>query len=77
MAFFINYIYFPRAHVRSYALSGITIRTRALSLYPNWSLLEIIFQSRVILCIFFGPELDFIVDLPIPCVLNVIAYNQP
>ena len=39
------------APVSSHAFPGVPVHYRALSMHPNWPLLDIICQSRAILCV--------------------------
>ena len=57
--------------VRPCEFPGVPVRFRALSLHPNQPLLDIISQLRVILCIRYGLESAFVVDLSSPYILNV------
>ena len=70
MAFVGDYTSLLCAPLRSYALLGVPVCSHVFSMHPNWSLLDII-------CICYGLELAFVVDFPIPCVLNFITLNQP
>ena len=69
------YMFFSCAPMRSYAFLGIPMSSHEFSMHLNWPLLDIFRQSRVILWVFCGLESGFVVDLPIPCVRNVIASN--
>ena len=59
------------------ALPCAPVHLRAFFMHPNWPLLDIIHQSRGILCVHYGLKWVFVVDLPIPCVLNFKASNPP
>ena len=77
MAFVGHYTFFPSAHVRSCAFPGFPVHFRELYMNQNRPLLEIISQYRTILCITYGLGSYFVVDSPLPSVLNDIASNQP
>ena len=61
---------FPCAPVISCEFTGVPVCSHVFSMHPNWRLLDII-------CLRYGLESAFVVDFPIPCVLNVIASNRP
>ena len=77
MAFVGHYTSFPCTPVRSFVIPGVSVSSRAFSMHVDWPLLDIICQSRAIMCVRYGLELNFVVDVPIPCVLNVISSNPP
>ena len=56
--------------VRYHALLWIYGRSREFSIHLNWPLLDIISQSRAILCIHYVLELDFVGDSIIPFILS-------
>ena len=76
MAFVGHYLSFPCALVHSCAFLGVPMCYGVFAMHPNQPLLQIIHQSRVVLCICYGLESAFIVDLLIKCILNYIASNQ-
>ena len=77
MEFIGHYTSFPCTPVHSCIFPGVPVCSCVFSMHPNWPLLDIIFQLRAILCVPYGLESAFVVDFPIPCVLNVIGSNQP
>ena len=77
MAFVGNYTSFPCATVRSCVFPEVPVSSSALSMHPNWNLLDIIWRFHVIMCVHFELELEFVVDSQILCVLNVITSNRP
>ena len=66
MDFVGQYNVFP---VRSCAFPGVPACSCVFYMHPNWRLLDII-------CLHYGLELSFVVDLPITCVPNVTALNR-
>ena len=68
MEFIGHYTSLSCAPVRSCDFPGVPMCSRVFSMNPNWPLFEIIS-----LC--YGIKLSFVVDLPIPCALNVIALS--
>ena len=75
MDFVGHYSSFLCAYVRSRTFPGVPVSSHAFSMHPNRPLSEIIRQSRVILCVFYGLESAFVVYSPIPCVPN--GPNRP
>ena len=63
--------------MRYCASPGVPMSSCEFSMHPNWPLVETIYQSRAVLCIIYDIKSAFVVDSPIPYVLNVIASNQP
>ena len=66
-----HYTHLLCSPVRSCTFPVVPVCSCALYMHPNWPLLEIILQSRAILCVQYGLESAFVVDYLIPSYLDV------